>query len=191
VDFWLQHRYISLGVRLSLLPSLEHAFPPLPALLTNFSWRENRDPPCDIRSEVRRRENTSTVGSTQNKSIRKQKGPARDVTKGNVPFSFEEDDLLRQLKERDHLPWNRISAHFPGRTKGSLQVRYSTRLKDRISRPPATEPSGRADSTLDVGTSSPSNDGAQDSSGPPTQSPCGQRYGPPRSRRGVDRYSPA
>jgi hypothetical protein len=46
-------------------------------------------------------------------------------------FLPDEDELLIKLKEKRSLPWNRIVKHFPGRTKGALQVRYSTKLKDR------------------------------------------------------------
>jgi hypothetical protein len=45
-------------------------------------------------------------------------------------FLPAEDELLIELKEKQSLPWNRIVKHFPGRTKGALQVRYSTKLKD-------------------------------------------------------------
>lgn len=46
-------------------------------------------------------------------------------------FLPDEDELLIELKGKQSLPWNRIVKHFPGRTKGALQVRYSTKLKDR------------------------------------------------------------
>lgn len=53
-------------------------------------------------------------------------------TKG-TEFSADEDELLISLKENDGLSWSEIAKHFPGRTKGSLQVRYSTKLKTRRS----------------------------------------------------------
>ncbi|KAJ5775543.1 uncharacterized protein N7511_000554 [Penicillium nucicola] len=46
-------------------------------------------------------------------------------------FLPDEDARLIELKEKRSLPWNRIVKHFPGRTKGALQVRYSTKLKGR------------------------------------------------------------
>ncbi|KAF2175201.1 hypothetical protein K469DRAFT_684393 [Zopfia rhizophila CBS 207.26] len=46
-------------------------------------------------------------------------------------FTAEEDALLIELKEEQGLPWKRIRKRFPGRTVGSLQVHYSTKLKDR------------------------------------------------------------
>ncbi|KAF2176867.1 hypothetical protein K469DRAFT_395500 [Zopfia rhizophila CBS 207.26] len=50
-------------------------------------------------------------------------------------FTAEEDALLIELKERQNLPWERIRKRFPGRTAGSLQVHYSTKLKDRTAVP--------------------------------------------------------
>ncbi|OQE69863.1 hypothetical protein PENNAL_c0126G00812, partial [Penicillium nalgiovense] len=65
----------------------------------------------------------NTRHATQSSS---KKQPARATR-----FLPDEDDRLIELKEQRGLPWSRIVKHFPGRTKGSLQVRYSTRLKDR------------------------------------------------------------
>ncbi|KFY42804.1 hypothetical protein V494_02234 [Pseudogymnoascus sp. VKM F-4513 (FW-928)] len=45
-------------------------------------------------------------------------------------YSEDDDELLIQLKEKDKLPWDEIAKFFPGRTKGTLQVRYSTKLKN-------------------------------------------------------------
>jgi len=43
-------------------------------------------------------------------------------------FTAEEDARLIDLKKRN-LPWEQIRRRFPGRTVGSLQVRYCTKLK--------------------------------------------------------------
>ena len=48
----------------------------------------------------------------------------------NSRFSAQEDELLLQLKG-DCLSWDEISDHFPERSKGTLQVHYSTKLKLR------------------------------------------------------------
>ena len=48
----------------------------------------------------------------------------------NSRFSPQDDELLLQLK-REGLSWDEISVHFPERTKGTLQVHYSTKLKRR------------------------------------------------------------
>ncbi|KFY66805.1 hypothetical protein V497_00688 [Pseudogymnoascus sp. VKM F-4516 (FW-969)] len=46
-------------------------------------------------------------------------------------YSEDDDELLIQLKEKDKLPWDEIAEYFPGRTKGTLQVHYCTKLKNR------------------------------------------------------------
>ncbi|CZT41151.1 uncharacterized protein RSE6_00859 [Rhynchosporium secalis] len=48
----------------------------------------------------------------------------------NSRFSSEDDKLLLHLK-RKGLSWDEISDHFPERSKGTLQVHYSTKLKPR------------------------------------------------------------
>ena len=45
-------------------------------------------------------------------------------------FTEEEDAKLVDLKQRGWL-WEDIQRSFPGRSTGSLQVRYSTKLKER------------------------------------------------------------
>jgi hypothetical protein len=46
-----------------------------------------------------------------------------------LKFTPEDDQLLIQLKENKNLTWKQISDFFPGRTSGTLQVRYCTKLK--------------------------------------------------------------
>ncbi|OJJ51309.1 hypothetical protein ASPZODRAFT_148615 [Penicilliopsis zonata CBS 506.65] len=46
-----------------------------------------------------------------------------------LKFTAEEDALLVELKENKNLTWRQISDFFPGRTSGTLQVRYCTKLK--------------------------------------------------------------
>ena len=62
--------------------------------------------------------------------------PLLATARGNrrrARFTREEDDLLVELKEQSarKLSWREIQRHFPNRTIGSLQVRYSTQLKCR------------------------------------------------------------
>jgi hypothetical protein len=44
-------------------------------------------------------------------------------------FTPEDDQLLVDLKENKSLTWKQIAEFFPGRSSGTLQVRYSTKLK--------------------------------------------------------------
>ncbi|KAI9720158.1 MAG: hypothetical protein M1828_005804 [Chrysothrix sp. TS-e1954] len=65
--------------------------------------------------------------------------PARTIRSAKPvsrkPFTREEDALLLRLKKRGNLTWEDIYTQFtkchPGRSVGSLQVRYSTRLRKR------------------------------------------------------------
>jgi hypothetical protein len=52
----------------------------------------------------------------------KPKGP-------KVKFSPGEDALLVELKETKNLTWKQIAHFVPGRSSGTLQVRYCTKLK--------------------------------------------------------------
>lgn len=46
-----------------------------------------------------------------------------------LKFTPDEDALLVDLKEDKNLTWKQIADFFPGRTSGTLQVRYCTKLK--------------------------------------------------------------
>ncbi|KAK5129913.1 hypothetical protein LTR08_002714 [Meristemomyces frigidus] len=55
----------------------------------------------------------------------KPKGP-------KLKFTADEDALLVELKETKDLTWKQIADFFPGRTSGTLQVRYCTKLKAKV-----------------------------------------------------------
>lgn len=46
-----------------------------------------------------------------------------------LKFTTEDDQLLIELKEQKNLTWKQIADFFPGRSSGTLQVRYCTKLK--------------------------------------------------------------
>lgn len=46
-----------------------------------------------------------------------------------LKFTPEDDGLLVELKETKNLTWKQIADFFPGRSSGTLQVRYCTKLK--------------------------------------------------------------
>ena len=46
-----------------------------------------------------------------------------------LKFTPEDDQLLVDLKENKSLTWKQIAEFFPGRSSGTLQVRYCTKLK--------------------------------------------------------------
>ncbi|KAK7393948.1 hypothetical protein QQX98_013270 [Neonectria punicea] len=62
-------------------------------------------------------------------------GKAKRASSRRTPFTSAEDGLLIKLKEDEMLAWSEIhrqySETYPGRSVGSLQVRYCTKLKDR------------------------------------------------------------
>lgn len=55
--------------------------------------------------------------------------PAPRPQRPRLKFTAEEDRLLIFLKEDKELTWNQIAHFFPGRTSGTLQVRYCTKLR--------------------------------------------------------------
>ena len=46
-------------------------------------------------------------------------------------YSSEDNALLVRLKEREGMSWSEIAQHFPGRNVSSLQVHYSTKLRNK------------------------------------------------------------
>lgn len=55
--------------------------------------------------------------------------PAARPRGPKLKFTPEDDQLLIDLKENKSLTWKQIADFFPGRTSGTLQVRYCTKLK--------------------------------------------------------------
>jgi hypothetical protein len=55
--------------------------------------------------------------------------PAARPRGPKLKFTPEDDALLVDLKENKSLTWKQIAEFFPGRSSGTLQVRYCTKLK--------------------------------------------------------------
>ncbi|KAI9758587.1 MAG: hypothetical protein M4579_002963 [Chaenotheca gracillima] len=55
--------------------------------------------------------------------------PAPHPRGPKLKFTQEDDQLLVDLKENRSLTWKQIAEFFPGRSSGTLQVRYCTKLK--------------------------------------------------------------
>lgn len=55
--------------------------------------------------------------------------PAARPRGPKLKFTPEDDQLLVDLKENKNLTWKQIAEFFPGRSSGTLQVRYCTKLK--------------------------------------------------------------
>ncbi|KAJ5849197.1 hypothetical protein N7534_007886 [Penicillium rubens] len=94
-----------------------------------------------------------------------------------------------QPDEERSLPWKQIAEYFPGRSGGSLQVRYCTRLKGSKagnsgrSSPATSESSYRGASYEAVQASGGKSNGTE-------EGVSRQRYGPISTQATVDRYSP-
>ena len=52
-------------------------------------------------------------------------------TRSRVRFTPQEDRMLTKLRESEKLSWEEIERNFPHRTRASLQVHCSTKLKSR------------------------------------------------------------
>ena len=59
----------------------------------------------------------------------KQPRTGLSARKAGSRFTVRENKKLIHLKEVSGLSWQEISCHFPGRTMGTLQVHYCTKLK--------------------------------------------------------------
>ena len=83
-------------------------------------------------------ESVTGDGSQGEGRMDKGRPPRRDSalcrTGKRCHFSSDDDALLVQLKEKEGLSWDEITDHFPGRSKGALQVHYCTKLKQRPER---------------------------------------------------------
>ena len=128
---------------------------------------------------------------------RRRNSLARTTAQHNR-FLPDDDKLLVELKERDYLPWKKIAEYFPGRMRNSLQSRYYKKLKDQRSHSghrtrvweSGSSPFDLISSfqtTHDAERTLENNCGHSEIS---TSSSYRQRYGQPRLRRTVDRYSP-
>jgi hypothetical protein len=152
------------------------------------SFTEERDLSTFCRAVTRAESDLQDgAGNIRNKkSPSSAKASTRNSVKGKQ-FSPKEDKLLVSLKTQG-LSWSDIAKHFPRRTEGSLQVRYCTKLNPWKFGSGQKRP-GRARSVTSSATSALDSDLGSCSA--ECAAPPSQRYGPPRSRRAVDRYSPA
>jgi hypothetical protein len=85
--------------------------------------------------EPKQSDTSNTSRSTSNKrttsSLAQRRGGG---VRGRYKFEKEDDDKIIQMREEGK-SWDEIWEEIPGSTKGSIQVRYSTQLKDRKGTP--------------------------------------------------------
>ncbi|KAF4221643.1 hypothetical protein CNMCM6457_001794 [Aspergillus fumigatiaffinis] len=151
----------------------------LSRVVYSFTFEEDRTTDLLLNNSTRRPSEDQGDGLQSGYRARRNCNPSGCATSSRVAALSEEDKLLMKLKQKDHLPWSEIMKHFPGRTKGSLQVRYSTKLRSLRWTDEISEEASGLDSSLHESACSRGHSGYQ------------QRYGQPRARRRVERYSPA
>ncbi|CAJ2506388.1 Uu.00g005180.m01.CDS01 [Anthostomella pinea] len=86
-------------------------------------------------SKMMRREGDGSMSAGGAPSVVGQVGmptPAPRPRGPKLKFMPEDDALLIDLKENKSLTWKQIADFFPGRSSGTLQVRYCTKLKAKI-----------------------------------------------------------
>ncbi|KAH2484046.1 hypothetical protein KXW70_007806, partial [Aspergillus fumigatus] len=151
----------------------------LSRVVYSFTFEEYRTTDLLLTKSTRSPSEDQDDGLQNGHKAHSNRRPSGCATGRRVAVLSEEDKLLLKLKQKEHLPWSEIVKHFPGRTKGSLQVRYSTKLKGLSWLDTTSEGAKGLDSRLHESECSRRHSGYQ------------QRYGQPRARRGVERYSPA
>jgi hypothetical protein len=165
----------------------------LSRVVYSFTFEEQRE---QSRSNERTKGPRSGDKEVHEESFKKSKArkPKANNTSTGARVLSEDDLLLIELKEKGDMSWNQIAQHFPGRSKGALQVRYCTRLKNRTEGGSGQTRSTQKRSAARRKSSTTSCPVPQlrfmDSESPDPNNLSRQRYGPPRARRAVDRYSP-
>ena len=98
------------------------------------SHHHHRLPDQGPPSKMLRRDGEGSIGGVGGgaPSVVGQAGmpmPAPRPRGPKLKFTPEDDHLLIDLKENKSLTWKQIADFFPGRSSGTLQVRYCTKLK--------------------------------------------------------------
>ncbi|KAF2124356.1 hypothetical protein P153DRAFT_390390 [Dothidotthia symphoricarpi CBS 119687] len=123
---------VSLGQPSQGYPFQEH--PPLAATQSALPPTHHHHLPSTHRDKRQRREGSPPSPTPQHgpPSVVGQQGmpnPAARPRGPKLKFTNEDDQLLVDLKEKKNLTWKQIADFFPGRSSGTLQVRYCTKLK--------------------------------------------------------------
>ena len=165
----------------------------LSRVVYSFTFEEKGEQSCPNEWTKGPRASEKEVHEESSKKSKARKPKANNASTGAQVLS-EHDRLLIELKEKGDMSWNQIAQHFPGRSKGALQVRYCTRLKNRTEGGSGHTRSTQKRSAARRKSSRTSDPVPQlrfmNSESPGPNNLPRQRYGPPRARRAVDRYSP-
>ncbi|EMC96814.1 hypothetical protein BAUCODRAFT_24513 [Baudoinia panamericana UAMH 10762] len=89
--------------------------------------------PCGIPTQAGRLESNAPAPPTclVNTPAFPTKRVSTTILGPRVRYTSNESTLLARLKEVENLSWDQITSHFPNRTRESLQVHYSTKVKGR------------------------------------------------------------
>ncbi|EED20499.1 hypothetical protein TSTA_037190 [Talaromyces stipitatus ATCC 10500] len=186
-------------------------------IMYSFSWAEGRgcsdecspnnnntlskgDSRCEVNSTqgsdlhtFSKDKTTKKIGDNQRTShLNTRQSGLGEKRKHRKAWTNEEDVRLKLLKGKGNLSWSQILRHFPNRTEGALQFRYSKFLKNSTSRPSVIPSHDVTDRNITL-PSSPHSSRHQHGDRPSqsaTESTLRSRYGPARCRRAVERYSP-
>jgi hypothetical protein len=111
-------RSLPSNIRISALANHHRRLPNRPTLPISYCINHG-----SVLDNVEERGSPSIVGQPgKPESATTPKGP-------KLKFTTEDDALLIMLKETKNLTWKQIADAFPGRSSGTLQVRYCTKLK--------------------------------------------------------------
>ncbi|EGS17780.1 SANT SWI3, ADA2, N-coR and TFIIIB'' DNA-binding domain-containing protein [Thermochaetoides thermophila DSM 1495] len=106
--------------------------PPPPPPSVPPTHHHHRLPETGPPAKMMRRDGEGGSSSGHHQSMVGQPGmppPAARPKGPKLKFTPEDDQLLIDLKENKNLTWKQIADFFPGRSSGTLQVRYCTKLK--------------------------------------------------------------
>jgi hypothetical protein len=111
--------------------NLEFSLPNLPDLLRSSTGLQISNPASgreSVRSSVSPRLCASHANNAVTHSRMRPAASQREIKR--APWTPKEDAKLRKM-QRDGYSWDDIHAALPGRSKGAIQVRYSTKFKCR------------------------------------------------------------
>ncbi|CAD0111196.1 unnamed protein product [Aureobasidium uvarum] len=110
----------------------QQTYSPAEAVSTNQHHHHRLPPHSPTLKRTKHGEEVSPVGDSGPPSMVGKEGmpePAPRPKGPKLKFTREDDALLVRLKETKNLTWKQIAEFFPGRSAGTLQVRYCTKLK--------------------------------------------------------------
>jgi hypothetical protein len=137
----------------------------------NFKEKHTKSPDHNTSSQEGRLSSSPDGFEEDDQVSQRVDKSAKSVSSKGKEYTPEEDELIVSLKEIEKLRWSGIAAHFPGRTKAALEVRYCTVLKKHKKR--KASQTKVAEVEPDQNTES-----------------SGRQYSLRRSRRSPERYVP-